>query len=311
MRELLISIFYYIVFPGFLFTAVVGLLSTWVDRKVTAKVQWRVGPPWFQPFADIFKLLGKELIVPSGVSVMGFLMPPLFGLAAVTLVSTIIWVINIWGLSFMGDLIVVIYLLTIPSLAVILGGSASRNPLAAIGASREMKLILSYELPFLIAIFTVIIKSGSILLSKITEYQAINGAIASNISCTIAFLVALLCIQAKLTFVPFDIPEAEQEIMGGPYIEYSGPALAVFKLTRAMMLFVLPVFLIMLFLGGINVMTWPGIGWFVLKYVLVLTGIILIKNTNPRLRIDQAMRFFWGPLTIVALISLVLAFLGV
>ena len=311
MRDVIIAIFYYLVFPGFLFTAIVGLLSTWVDRKVTAKIQWRVGPPWFQPFADILKLLGKELIIPTNVSVLGFLVPPLLGLAAVTLVSTVIWVVNIWGLSFMGDLIVVLYLLTIPALAVILGGSASRNPLGAVGSSREMKLILSYELPFLIAIFTVLVKTGSILFSKIVEYQAISGAIAWNISGLLAFVVALICIQAKLTFIPFDIPEAEQEIMAGPYIEYSGPAFAAFKLTRAMMLFVLPVFLITVFLGGISVESWQGIGWFILKYVLVLTAIILIKNTNPRIRIDQAMRFFWGPMTIIALVSLLLSFLGV
>jgi len=311
MSEIFKAIILYFIFPGFLFTAVAGLLSTWIDRKVTARLQWRVGPPWFQPFADIIKLLGKEMIVPEGVSAFRFVLIPVLGLAAITLVSTMLWMVVIGGSSFTGDLIVVLCLLIVPSISVILGGSVSKNPLSALGTSREMKLILSCELPFLISVFTVIMRSGSILLVSITEYQASHGAIAGNLSCLLAFAVALICVQAILGYVPFDIPDAEQEIEAGPYIEYSGPAFAVFKLTRAMMLFVLPVFLITIFLGGINVMTWQSVGWFVLKYVLILTAIILIKNTNPRLRIDQATRFFWGPVTIVALIALMLQFIGV
>lgn len=311
MTEIVLAIFYYLMFPGFLFTAFMGLLSTWIDRKVTARMQWRIGPPWYQPFADILKLLGKEMIIPSGASVISFLLPPIMALASVTLVSTIIWVVNLWGISFIGDLIVVIYLLTIPSLAVILGGCASANPLAAIGSSREMKLILSYELPFLISVITVMVKSGSILIGGIIDYQTANGMMGHNISCVLAFIAALICTQAKLSFTPFDIPDAEQEIMAGPYIEYSGPALAAYRLTRAMMLFTLPVFLITIFWGGIDIHTWQTTGWFTLKYVLILVAIILIKNTNPRLRIDQAMRFFWGPVTLIALAGLVLSFMGV
>jgi NADH-quinone oxidoreductase subunit H len=115
--------------------------------------------------------------------------------------------------------------------------------------------------------------------------------------------------QAKLALVPFDIPEAETEIIAGPYIEYSGAPLALYKLTRWMMLFVVPMFLVIMFMGGIVFSGWH-ILWGILKYVLLLVIIILMRNTNPRLRIDQAIKFFWGPMTILAVIGIVLAFLG-
>lgn len=305
------NFFYFLIVPGFLFTAVVGLVSTWIDRKVTARVQWRKGPPWFQPFADVLKLMGKETIVPEGGSKAVFLSAPLIGLAAVTLVSTMLWLFAAYPLvGFIGDLIVVIYLLTIPSLAIIIGGSASRNPLSALGASREMKLILAYELPFILAAFTVVAKVGSIVFGKIIGYQTVQGMMILSPSGAIAFLVSLLVVQAKLAFIPFDIPDAEQEIMGGPMLEYSGVPLAVFKITKAMLLFTLPVFLITLYLGGIDLSSGMGILWLVIKYVIILTLIILIKNTNPRIRIDQAVRFFWGPVTVLAAIGFILALIG-
>lgn len=303
--------FFFLIIPGFLFTALVGLISTWIDRKVTARVQWRKGPPWFQPFADVLKLLGKETIIPEGGSKLTFLSAPLMGLAAVALVSTMLWLINLDPKgSFVGDLIVVIYLLTLPSLALIIGGSASRNPLSAIGSSREMKLILAYELPFILAAFTVVAKAGTIILGGIIGYQSWHGMMITYPSGIIAFLVTLLVTQAKLGYVPFDMPEAEQEIMGGLLLEYSGPPLGAFKVTKAMLLFTLPVFMITLYLGGIDITSWMGILWFVIKYVIILTLIILIKNTNPRIRIDQAVRFFWGPVTVLAAVGFILALIG-
>ena len=127
----------------------------------------------------------------------------------------------------------------------------------------------------------------------------------------IALLVAILCMQAKLTLVPFDMPEAETELTGGAYVEYSGPPLAMFKLTRAMMLFTMPMFLVTLLCGGIDF----GAGALpivlgILKYVGLVVVIVLIRNTAPRVRIDQAMRFFWGPMTLAALLAVVLAFVG-
>lgn len=299
-------LFYFFIFPGFLFTAIAGMLASWVDRKVTARIQWRVGPPWYQNFADFVKLLGKETIIPSGAR-WTFLFSPFLGLAAVTLVATLLGVAFLKPeTGFLGDLIVVLYLLTIPALAVILGASASANPLASVGASREMKLVLGYELPFILSILVVVIKTGGQLnLGGILNHQAAYGSFWVWPSGILAFLVAILCMQAKLGYVPFDMAEAEQEIIAGAYIEYSGLLLAIFKLTRQMLLIVLPVFLICLFWGH-TMNFW----WMILKYVVLLVAIILIKNTNPRMRIDQALKFFWGPMTILAIVALSLALLG-
>jgi NADH-quinone oxidoreductase subunit H len=296
----------YLIFPGFLFSAVIGLIAGWIDRKVTARIQWRVGPPWYQNFVDFLKLLGKETILPPG-NKFTFLLAPVVGLISVTLVATIIGKLLINPAeSFLGDLIVVLYLLVIPAIAIILGASASGNPLASMGVSREMKLVLAYELPFILAVITVIIKAGNtIRLGEILAYQMSNGAMLGSVSGWLAFIVAILCMQAKLGLVPFDVSEAEQEIMAGVFIEYSGFLLAIFKLMKSMLLYVMPLFLISLFWAA-KIGIYSLIG----KYVLLLVIIILIKNTNPRLRIDQAMRFFWGPITALSVIAVILALLG-
>ena len=306
----MIYVIYFLLY-GFLLTAAVGLLASWIDRKVTARVQYRVGPPILQPLIDIVKLLGKETLVPNGVSKITFLAAPAIGLASVMLVSTVLWVNNLNpGRTFLGDLIVCVYLLTIPSMSIIMGGFASGNPLASLGASREMKLVLGYELPFLLAVFVPVIKSGySIRLGQIISSQAHNGVVAGSISGALALIVIVMCVQAKLALVPFDMPEAETEIMGGALIEYSGSGLALYKLMKNMLLFTLPFFLIILFMGGLRL---DGIHllYGILKYIGIVALITVIRNTNPRVRIDQAMRFFWGPMTVIAIIAVLLAFLG-
>jgi NADH-quinone oxidoreductase subunit H len=297
---------------GFLVTAMAGLIASWVDRKVTARVQYRVGPPLLQPLIDLVKLSGKELLIPQTASRTTFLIAPVMGLASVILVSTLLWMNDLnLGRSFLGDLIAVIYLLAIPSISIIMGGFASGNPLASLGSSREMKLVLSYELPFVLAVMVTVIKSGyAIRIGDILAFQAGHGAIIGSASGFLAFMVVIFCVQAKLGLVPFDMSEAETEIVSGPLIEYSGPALAIYKFMKNMLLFVLPFLVMVLFLGGWQ---FNGINGFLLgllKYVGLVALVTVIRNTNPRLRIDQAMRFFWVTLTGLATISVLLAFMG-
>ena len=300
----------YLVFPGFVFSAVVGLMTTWVDRKVSARVQLRVGPPWYQPFADTIKLLGKEVVVPSDARWTGFLIMPVIGLAAATLASTILWSVNLRPeSSFVGDTIVTLYIMTIPAIALIIGGSASGNPLGALGSAREMKLLFAYELPLAIAFLTTIVKVGSFSFEKVLMYQQYNGVMLGSVSGVLAFVVAIFCAQAKLGFLPFDIAEAETEIAGGTHIEYSGAPLAVVRLNTAVMYLVVPLFIITMFWGGVNFTGWR-ILTSVLKYVCVVVIMVLIKNTNPRVRIDQAVRFFWGPMFALAGIAMILAVIG-
>ena len=141
-------LFKLVVFPGLIFTAVVGMFASWFDRKLTARVQWRVGPPLFQPLYDFVKLLAKETIIPKKTFTT-FILAPIMSLVSIVIVSVIIWEAMLWHSGFVGDLIVTLYFLTIPSIAIIVGGAASMNPLASLGVSREIKLMLGYELPFL------------------------------------------------------------------------------------------------------------------------------------------------------------------
>jgi len=299
-------LFDYLIFPGFLFSATIGLLAGWVDRKVTARIQWRRGPPWHQNFTDIIKLLGKETIVPEGAK-LTFLLAPYFGLLSLVLVAAMLGRSILFPQGgFSGDLIVILYLLIIPAIAMIIGAASSRNPLASVGASREMKLVLAYELPFILSVIAVIINSGAVIkIGSIINHQTRMGSNIASWSGVLAFIVGVLCMQAKLGLVPFDASEAEQEIMGGVLIEYSGLPLAVFKLTKAILLYTMPLLMVVLFMGkDLSPL------FITLKFFALLVVIILIKNTNPRLRIDQTLKFFWRIPTLLAVIAIVLALLG-
>lgn len=309
-------LFWIVVIPG---TVALGLVACWIVRKVSALVQWRVGPPLLQPIYDVMKLLGKEILIPQDAQQAVFVMAPLVGLAGILLLSIMLWRTALAHTAFIGDIIVAIYLMVLPSLALILGSSASASPHAAVGTGREMKLVLSYELSLVLAFIVVIIKTagqagalqrinpafGGLNLAVIAEHTP-----AFSISGMLAFLVALLCMQAKLGFVPFDIAEAETELGSGVLMEYSGALLAVWKLMQATMLVGLPLFLVMVFLGGFGTSSAAALAAGVGKYVLILVLLILIKNTNPRLRIDQIMRFFWFYCGITLVVAIILATIG-
>jgi len=292
-------------------TLVLGLAAKWYDRKVTAAVQYRKGPPWFQPVADVIKLFHKETLMPSTARGTGFLIAPAIGLGATALAAAMLWapLFHAKG-SFLGDLIVVVYLLLIPPLATILGASASGSPHAAVGASREMKLILAYELPFILVLLVGVIQTGwTLRLGDMAAAQQSHGATLYSISGVLAMIVAVLAVQAKLGQVPFDLAEAECEIMSGVFVEYSGVPLGLIYIGRAMLLATMPLLLILVFWGGMAPSGW-GMVAFLLKYILLVTLVTLIRNTNPRLRIDQAVRFFWLGLTPLALLAVVLALVG-
>ena len=306
------NLFYFLIYPGLLFVTVIGGLLSWFDRKVTAMVQFRKGPPVLQPFYDFLKLLlVKETILPARGSKITFLLAPVFALCAAIL-SGLFILFPMLGIrtGFSGDLIVIFYLLSVPSLAYMIGGLASGNPLAAVGASREMKLIMSYELTFLLVTAGVILKAGMhIRLFDVLLEQSESGVFIGSISGVLLFIVAIFCLQAKLGLVPFDMAEAETEITHGLFIEYSGLAYALIKQTKYIMLFILPAFVVAVFMGGFK---WQGIHilWSVLKILAVVLLLTLIRNTNPRVKINQAMRFFFIWMNLLAIIAIVLIFFG-
>jgi NADH-quinone oxidoreductase subunit H len=294
------NIIYYLIFPGFVFVTIFSLIVSWFDRKLTARIQWRVGPPFLQNFYDLFKLFSKEVLIPDAANKTLFILSPIIALASVVLVATIEWLVIILPQhSFVGDVIVVLYLLMIPSIMFIIGASSSGNPIAVLGVSREIKLMLSYELPLICAVLVPIIKSSSI---KFVELMKISAF--SSVSGIIALVVAIICFQAKLGLVPFDIAEAETEITSGIFIEYSGPLLGMIRLTRQILFSIAPLFIITVFL-------FKG-SWLLLiiKYILLIIIFTLIRNVNPRLRIDQAVKFFWFVVFPLSLIAIILALLG-
>ncbi|MGC9472285.1 MAG: complex I subunit 1 family protein [Bacteroidales bacterium] len=307
------DLFFFLVYPGLLFAGVAGGFLSWFDRKITAMVQFRKGPPLLQPYYDFLKLLlVKETILPANGSRGMFLLAPVLAVFGAT-VACVLILLPMLGFhtGFAGDLIVIFYLLAIPSLMYILGAVSSGNPLAAVGASREIKLILSYELTFLLVVAGVILKSGmSIRMTDLLMAQETGGAVIGSISGILLFIPAVFCIQAKLGLIPFDMAEAETEINHGCFIEYSGICYALIKLSKYILFLTLPAFLAALFMNGLH---WDGIQilWSVLKILGVVLLLTLIRNTNPRLKIHQAMKFFFLYMNLLVIIAYILIALGI
>ena len=204
--DILTGLFSVLVFPGFLFVAVVGLLLAGIDRKILARMQKRIGPPIVQPFYDFFKLLGKETIVPHAANRTAYLLAPILGMVSLAVVGAFIPVFSYSAFSGNADLIVILYLLTIPAVALIIGGSASGSPFAGIGISREMVAMMAYELPLVIVLLSVAKKVGGdslcFSLQQIVEWQANNGCALFQWSLIPAALAMLLVIPAEVGTQP-------------------------------------------------------------------------------------------------------------
>ena len=310
---------YILIFPGFLFCFLAGMLLCGIDRKVVAKMQKRVGPPVLQPFYDFFKLLGKETIVPAAASKVVFLGAPLVGFAALVVIQLFIPVFSFTVFTGVADVIVILYLLLIPALAAILGGAASGSPYAGVGLSREMVTIISCELPLVLILLAVGKTVGSFLgtgitfsLTDIAAYQAANGCLIAKASMIPAAIAMLLVIPGETGNHPFDAAEAETEICEGLLAEYSGAPLAVYKLTHAVKMLTLTSLFVALFLGGIDtgILLVDGIILFLLCVVLTILTISLVHAVTARLKIEQIFKYYWTVGSGLALISLVLAWYG-
>ena len=310
---------YVLIFPGFLFCFLAGMLLCGIDRKLVARMQKRVGPPILQPFYDFFKLCGKETIIPASASKTTFLMAPLVGLAALVVIQLFIPVFSFSAFSGMADVIVILYLLLIPAMSIILGGAASGSPYAGVGLSREMVTIISCELPLVLVLLAVAKTVGSAMgtglcfsLSDIAAYQAMNGSLITKLSMIPAAVAMLLIIPGETGNHPFDAAEAETEICEGLLAEYSGAPLGVFKLSHAIKMLTLTSLFVALFLGGLGtgIVALDGIILFLLCVVLTAVSISFVHAITARLKIEQIFKFYWTLVTGLALISLVLAWYG-
>ena len=310
---------YVLIFPGFLFCFLAGMLLCGIDRKLVAKMQKRVGPPILQPFYDFFKLCGKETIIPASASKTTFLIAPLVGLAALVVIQLFIPVFSFSAFSGMADVIVILYLLLIPAMSIILGGAASGSPYAGVGLSREMVTIISCELPLVLVLLAVAKTVGSAMgtglcfsLSDIAAYQAMNGSLITRISMLPAAVAMLLVIPGETGNHPFDAAEAETEICEGLLAEYSGAPLGVFKLSHAIKMLTLTSLFVTLFLGGLGtgIVALDAIILFLLCVVLTAVSISFVHAITARLKIEQIFKFYWTLVSGLALISLVLAWYG-
>ena len=328
---------YILVFPGFLFCFLTGMLLCGIDRKLVARMQKRVGPPILQPFYDFFKLCGKETIVPAAASRFVFLAAPLVGLAAMVVIQLFIPVFRFSAFSGVADIIVILYLLLIPALSVILGGAASGSPYAGVGLSREMVTIIAVELPLVLVLLAVAKAVGNAMgtglcfsLTEIVNWQLENGSLVLVPSMIPAAVAMLLIIPGETGSHPFDAAEAETEICEGLLAEYSGGPLAVYKLSHAVKMLTLTSLFVALFLGGIGggiehlaaALGLAGAGagafcmllgilvLFLLCVILVAFTISLVHAVTARLRIEQIFKYYWTVVTGLALTSLVLAWYG-
>lgn len=294
------SIFYLLVFPGLIFLGAYGLVVEFADRKIYARLQNRKGPPWFQPFADFVKLVSKETIIPREADRRMFKALPVFALAAV---STVILYTPIWStgalFSFEGDMIVILYLLTIPTLTFFLGGWHSSSLFSTLGSVRALTQLFAYEVPLFMALLGPAILAGSWSVSGVAAYYAANPAMAlANIP---GFAAALIATQGKLERVPFDIPDAETEIVAGPFTEYGGRLLALFRMSLDIEMVVVAALLSAVFIPLFSGSALLGMLFFVAKTLFVVFLLAAMRAAMARLRIEQMVSFCWKFLTPLAL----------
>jgi NADH-quinone oxidoreductase subunit H len=301
------ALFDILVFPGLLFLSVFGAIAEYVDRKLYARLQNRMGPPWFQPFADFIKLLAKEDIIPEEADRTMFKILPVVALTATV---TAFLYIPLWNasslFSFNGDVIVVVYLLTIPTLTFFLGGWYSTSLYAAIGAVRCLTQLFAYEVPLFMGILAAGLLAGTWSLSEMTVfYEAHPWYWLSNL---LGFAVCMVALQGKLEKVPFDIPEAETEIVGGTFTEYSGRLLALFRMAIDIEMVVGAALLAAVFLPfGFGMPPAAGFVLFVVKVLFVIALLALFRSVFARLRIEQMVEFCWKYLAPAALVQLLIS----
>ncbi len=302
-----------------------GLIYKGIDRKLSAHMQGRIGPPIRQPFRDVVKLFTKENIVPDNAIPWVFNWAPLIGLIGTISILLYIPLGSINPIAEgSGDLILILYLLMIPSLAMVIGGFASGSTYATIGAQREMATMIAYEFPLAIIIITIawILKTINVNATNVFSLSFIaanplwgNFGILGFIGFIILFLVLMIVTPAELSKIPFDSPEAETEIAGGLLTEYSGRNLGIFYLTDAVKTVVMASIIVALFfpynisgllgLNNIPALAVDFIFYLIKVLIIILFSVTLIRVAIARLKIDQIVGTYWLWITLIGLVGLI------
>ncbi len=303
---MLISIFNLLVFPGIIFLGVAGMSAEFIDRKLYARMQNRTGPPWFQPWADFIKLVSKEDVVPTEANPRMFRAMPIFALTSTITAS---FYIPLWSThalySFNGDLIVTIYLLTIPTLTYFLGGWYSTSLYSKIGAIRSLTQLFAYEVPLLMCILAPALLANTWSLSEMAKfYSHHHWYWMFNL---LGFAISLIALLGKLEKVPFDIPEAETEIVGGTFTEYSGRLLAMFKLSINIETIVGASLVSAVYLPfGLQLTPALGILLYVGKLLFIISILSLSRTIFARFRMDQMVEFCWKIVSPLAFLQMLI-----
>jgi NADH-quinone oxidoreductase subunit H len=293
-----------LIFPAGLALMAYSLVYEFVDRKLVARFQNRIGPRWFQPLADFIKLLAKEEIIPEGVNPALFISLPVVALAAAL---TAALYVPIFGLkpaySFNGDLVVTLYLLSMMTLCIGLAGANTKDRFSLVGATRALTQLFSYEAPFLLAMLGPAIAIGTWNIGEINAGAATNWWFM--LTQPFGFLVALVGLMGKLELPPFDAPEAETEIVAGALTEYSGRGFGLFKIGRDIELVIGLTMIASFYMGGIS----SPID-FLWKTLVLLLVTALLQSLFARLRIDQTVGMWWRVGVIVVLLQMMVIILG-
>jgi NADH-quinone oxidoreductase subunit H len=288
-----------LVFPAGLTLILTGMFYEWIDRKLVARFQNRIGPRWFQPFADMVKLFAKEQITPGLANPILFFGLPVIAIAG-ALTSALY--VPLMGLepvaSFPGDLIVTIYLLSLLTMCIGLAGWNTSSRFSLVGATRALTQMFAYEAPFLLSLLGPALAAGSWQISEINQYAGSHWIVLSQ---PIGFVVALIGLMGKLELPPFDSPEAETEIVAGALTDYSGRGLAIFKLGKSIELIVGITLVSAFYLGGLN-----GLAPFMFKTLAVLLLMTVLQSLLTRLRIDQTVGLWWRFGAILVLVQILL-----
>ena len=282
---------------------------TWTERRLLGRFQNRVGPNrWgpfglLQPIADLFKLLTKEDLTPAGADRIVFALVPIAMVAPLILMTAVIPFAQNTALASLN--VGVLYLLAISSvttIAIFMAGWSSNNRYAMFGAARAVAVLISYEVPVVLSLLGVVMVAGSMSLGQVVEAQALPFLLVQPL----AFFVFLAGMSAELNRTPFDVAEAESEIIAGYHTEYSGIKFALIQAAEFGGVVVVSAIVATLFMGGWSgpLSEYLGWLWFLLKTGVVVFLFIWIRATYPRLRIDQIMAFSWKFLLPLSLINL-------
>jgi NADH-quinone oxidoreductase subunit H len=301
-------LFYLLIFPGFLFLYLCSWLFEYLDRKLLARFQRRIGPPWYQPLADLIKLFSKEDLMPQGANEVVAVALPIVSLCAVLTAGIYVPVAGFSPESFEGDLIIVLFLLSIPTLAYYLAGVTSVGIYSLLGGARSLLQFFSYEVPLLIALSGPAVLAGSWSIREIIARQSETGAFL--LFQPLGFLLAMIGLIGKLKRDPLDIPKAKSEVVAGSLTEFTGVKLAFWHLVMNIQAVVGIFLIINLYIG------WSSAGNHVLNIinflVQFLAMVFLLGTASAvfaRLRIDQLAGLGWKilvPLSLLQLMAVIL-----